>query len=41
LIIVTHISTSKVKVQISKPLKQRFFNLTQVAFWANQEAENE
>jgi len=37
----THISQPKVKVQISKPLNHRFFNLTQVAFWAIQEAENE
>ena len=26
--------------QISKSLKHRFFNLTQFAFWASQEAEN-
>jgi len=31
----------KVKGQISKSLKHRFFNFTQVAFWASQEAENE
>jgi len=33
--------TVKVKVEISKPLKHRFFNLTQDAFWATQEAEDE
>jgi len=37
----THISKSKVKVQISKPLKHLYFDLTQVAFWDSQEAENE
>ena len=31
----------KVKGQISKRLKLRFFNLSLVAFWASQEPENE
>ena len=31
----------KFKSQISKHLKHRFLNLTQDAFWASQEAENE
>ena len=37
-----HSSRSKVKGERSnlKPLKHSFFNLTQVAIWASQEAEN-
>jgi len=31
----------KIKGQISKPLRNRFFNHTEVAFWAIQEAEND
>ena len=32
---------TKVKGQISKTLKNRFFNLKEVAFWASQETEDE